>query len=148
MTAQVVLPPSTLVVFRTFVTTVAGFVGMWDVDRLIQASGQSPDTIDLLTCPVVPLMRVVAAFVNVSDALLMAILLVGNAAFYAAVAYILVRWLEQRTLTVRFPGAPVPRASAIQDLGNDISRGAVRSLAGLFDVVSNLLHRRKPDSGF
>ena len=134
--------------FRTFVTTVAGFVGMWDVDRLIQASGQSPDTIDLLTCPVVPLMRIVAAWVNVSDMLLMTILLVGNAATYAAVAYILVRWLEQRTLGVRFPEAPVMTTSAIQGLGNDISRGAVRSLAGLFDVVSNLLHRRKPDSGF
>lgn len=89
--------------FRTFVTTIAGFVGMWDVDRLIRASDQSPDAIDLLTCPVVPLMRVVAAWVNVSDTLLMVILLVGNAAIYAAVAYILIRWLEQRISAVHFP---------------------------------------------
>jgi len=96
MTARLLFQPSTFTTFRFGMLGIAAFVGMWDVERLLTAGGQSVGTIDLLTCPIVPVMRLVAAYVNVSDTALVWILFCGNAAIYGLVGYFLARWFEQR----------------------------------------------------
>jgi hypothetical protein len=106
MTARIVLRPSILTAFRATVIGVAGFVGAWDVGRLVSDGSQSPTTIDLLTCPVVPLMRIVAGWMNISDTFLVSILFIGNAVIYGAIGYLLVFWLQHRISTV---GVPKPR---------------------------------------
>ena len=101
MTARIVFQSSTLTALRSILIGIACFVGVWDVDRLISAN-QSPTMIDLLTCPVVPVVRIVAARMNISDILLIAILVAGNGATYAIAAHFFFCWLKQRFSSADF----------------------------------------------
>lgn len=94
--AKLVVQPSTFAAFRLGTLSVASFVGVWDVVRLLLGKEQPLSKLDLLTCPIVPAMQFVASSMDVSNGFLIWALFCGNAATYAAAGYVFVRWLEHR----------------------------------------------------
>ena len=96
MTARIILPKSTIPVLRATSLGLAAFLGAWDVARLISAGDRQPTFFDLVTCPIVPLMQLLAAYANISYTLLAGILLIGNAATYAGVGYLVFLVLDWR----------------------------------------------------
>jgi hypothetical protein len=69
-------------------TGIAAMIGAWDVLRLLSAGNREPRPWDLITCPLVPALRLLngTVFANISDDALAWILVLGNAATYGAVA--------------------------------------------------------------
>src|ERR1700733_7957606 len=96
MTARIVLPKSPITVLRTTRLGLASFLGAWDGARLISAGDRQPTFFDLVTCPIVPVMRILAAYASISDNLLAGILFIGNAVTYAGVGYLILHFLEWR----------------------------------------------------
>jgi hypothetical protein len=103
MVARVVFETSALTLVRATGIGVAAFVGAWDVVRLLSAGDQSPTLVDLATCPIVPVMRIFAAYINISDIALQWCLFLGNTATYAAAAFLIFRLLERRLSGSEFP---------------------------------------------
>ena len=96
MTARIILPKSTIIMLRAAGLGLAAFLGAWDVARLISAGDRQPTSFDLVTCPIVPVMRILAAYASISNTLLAGILFIGNAVTYAGVGYLVLHFLEWR----------------------------------------------------
>jgi hypothetical protein len=96
MIARLVLQKSTITLLRASGLGLAAFLGAWDVARLITAGDRQPTAFDLVTCPIVPVMRLLAAYASIPDNLLAWTLFIGNAATYASVGYLVLLFLELR----------------------------------------------------
>lgn len=81
------------------------FIGAWDVARLLSAGERELTAIDLVTCPMIPVMRVLTAYASLSDNVLAWSLMAGNAVIYAGFGYLAVRFLEWR-LSGQHSGVP------------------------------------------
>ena len=103
MTTRLLVQPSTFAALRLGTISVASFVGVWDVVRLLLGGARRLSTLDLLTCPVVPVMQFFATYMNVSNGFFIWALFCGNAATYAAISYVFVRWLEHRISSSYLP---------------------------------------------
>jgi len=84
---------------RITATGIAAIIGAWDVLRLLSAGNQEARPWDLITCPLVPALRLLngTIFANISDQALACILILGNAATYGAVACGALLLAERRT---------------------------------------------------
>jgi hypothetical protein len=95
--ARVVSRNSAVTLLRVSGLSLSAIVGAWDALRLLSAGEREPSVFDLASCPIIPLLRFLAAHANLSDELVVAILLVGNAATYLLLALVLIRFFERRT---------------------------------------------------
>ena len=88
MTVRVLSRVSIPSLIRITGTGIAAMIGAWDVLRLLSAGSREPRPWDLITCPLVPALRLLngTLFANISDDALAWILVLGNAATYGALA--------------------------------------------------------------